>query len=113
MLPLWYKNAVLYCLDVETFHFKRLTRPRHAAGPSEDESAHRLESFTLDVDAEALGHVVDVHLAAEDEHPVALVHDWIHLDVVLVADIPDDLHEQILDRDEPRRAAVLVAHHRQ
>ena len=35
---------------------------------------------------------------------------WRLLDVVLVADLADDLLEDVLDRDEAGRAAVLVAH---
>src|SRR5205823_7395453 len=32
------------------------------------------------------------------------------LDVVFVADLSDDLLEHVFDRDEPRRAAVFIAH---
>ena len=49
-----------------------------------------------------------VGLAADDEDAVAFVDDWLGLRVVLVADLTDDLFDQILEGDEPRRAAVLV-----
>ena len=39
---------------------------------------------------------------------VALVDDRLGLDVVLVADLADDLLEQVLDRHQARGAAVLV-----
>ena len=85
-----------------------LARRRHAAEVGQQESADRLEALALHLDPEALGHVLDVHLAAEHEAPVALVDDRLGLDVVLVADLADDLLEQILDGHEARRAAVLV-----
>ena len=48
-------------------------------------------------------------------HPVArsaLLPNLRLLDVVLVANLADDLLENVLDRDEAGRAAVLVAHDR-
>ena len=40
--------------------------------------------------------------------PLPFVDDRLGLDVVFVADLADDLLEQILDRDQARRAAVFV-----
>ena len=53
-------------------------------------------------------HFVDVDLPAEQEAAVAFVDDRLGLDVVLVADLADDLLEQIFDRHQAGRAAVLV-----
>src|SRR5262249_24069142 len=55
-----------------------------------------------------LRELVDVRLAADDIASTALVDERLRLDVVLVANLTDDLLEQIFDRDEARRAAVLV-----
>ena len=49
-------------------------------------------------------------LPLNDEHAVALVDDRLGLDVVLVADLADDLLDQVLERDQPGGAAVLVDH---
>ena len=43
---------------------------------------------------------------------MAFLDDRLRLDVVLVADLADDLLEQVLDRHEARGAAVLVDHDR-
>ena len=71
-------------------------------------AADGLEPLALDLDVQPLRDLVDVHLAAEDEAAAALVDDRLGLDVVLVADLADDLLEQILDRDQAGGAAVLV-----
>ena len=55
-----------------------------------------------------IGQLLDVRLAAEHEAPVALVDDRLGLDVVLVADLADDLLDQVLERHQPGGAAVLV-----
>ena len=49
---------------------------------------------------------------ADPEAAALLLLDLRLLVVVLVVDLADDLLEDVLDRDEPRRAAVLVAHDR-
>src|SRR5207302_5204147 len=56
--------------------------------------------------------LVDVDLAVEEEAASAFVDNRFGLDVVLVADLADDLLEQILDRHEPRGPAVFVDHDR-
>ena len=89
---------------------------RHAPEVRQQVPADGLEPFALDVDAEPLGDLVDIHLAVEDEAAVALVHDRLGFHVVLVANLADDLLEQILDRDEarpfrrtrPRRSRICV-----
>ena len=53
-------------------------------------------------------HFVDVDLPAEDERAVAFVDDGFALDVVFVANLADDLFEQVFDRHEPRGPAVFV-----
>ena len=60
------------------------------------------------MDVEPLRDLVDVHLAAEHEPPVALVHDRLRFNVVLVANLTDDLLEQIFDRHETGGSPVLV-----
>ena len=47
-------------------------------------------------------------LPLNTNRPLALVHDRLRLDVVLVANLADDLLEQVLDRHEAGGAAVLV-----
>ena len=47
-------------------------------------------------------------LPLNDEAAVALVDDRLGLDVVLVANLADDLLEQVLDRHQAGGAAVLV-----
>ena len=81
---------------------------RHAAEVRQQVAADRLEPFPLDLDAEPLRHLVDVHLAVEHEPAAAFVDDRLGLDVVLVANLADDLLEQVLDRHEAGGAAVLV-----
>src|SRR5689334_22358328 len=95
-------------LDLDVADREALARRRDAAEVRDHEPADGLEALALDVDAEALGRGVDVDLGAEDEDAVALVDDRLRLDVVLVADLADDLLEHVLDRHEPGGAAVLV-----
>ena len=71
-------------------------------------AADGLEALALDLDVQPLHDLVDVHLAAEDEAAAALVDDRLGLDVVLVADLADDLLQQVLDGDQSGGAAVLV-----
>ena len=74
----------------------------------EEITAHRLEALALDFDAQAIRHLVDADLAAEDEGAVPFVGDGFGFDVVFVPDLADDLLEQVLHRDEARGAAVLI-----
>ena len=75
-----------------------LAHRRHAAEAAHEVAANRLEAFALDVHAEPLGEFVDVDLGAEDPRVVGLVDDRLGLDVVLVANLAD----QLLDAG-PRR----------
>ena len=95
-------------LDGQAVDVEPLAHRRHAAEVREQITADRLESLALDVHVEPLRDLVDVDLAAEHEPAVAFVDDRLRLDVVLVADLADDLLEQILDGHEAGRAAVLV-----
>src|SRR5215203_4548176 len=95
-------------LDVQPVHLEHVANGGHTPHLAQDEAAHRLEALALDVNFEALGQLVDVGLPAEHEDAVALVHDGLRLDVVLIADLTDDLLEEILDGHEARGAAVLV-----
>ena len=62
----------------------------------------------VDVGAEQLVEVVDRQARVDAVAPVAQIDDERLLAVVLVGDLADDLLEQVLERHETRRAAVLV-----
>ena len=63
-----------------------------------------LERFLEPVQADTAGH----------EHgPIGFDDDRLGFDVVLVLDLTDELFDDVLDRDQARRASVLVDHHRQ
>ena len=66
----------------------------------------------LEVEVEQLEQLVDVGPAVDARLVVGQALDHRLLDVVLVLDLADDLLEQVLDRHEARRAAVLVEHDR-
>ena len=87
---------------------ERLADVRHPAEVRQQVAADVSKPFALDLDAQPIAHLVDADLAAEDERAVALVGHRLALDVVLVANLADDLLEQILDGHEPGGAAVLV-----
>ena len=59
-----------------------------------------------------LEQVVDRGAAVDAGPVLAQLLDQRLLDVVLVLDLAHDLLEQVLDRDQARRAAVLVEHDR-
>src|SRR5688500_14893149 len=94
--------------DRELIHVERLPDVRHTAQVGEQIAAERFEALALYLDAEAIGDLVDAHLAAEDEHASAFVGDGFTLDVVFIADLSDDFLEQVFDRHETCRSAVLV-----
>ena len=95
-------------LDAQAVELEALADRRDAADVRQQIAADGLEPFALDLDVQPLRDLVDVHLAAEDEAAVAFVDDRLRLDVVLVADLADDLLEQILDGDQPGGPAVFV-----
>ncbi len=76
-----------------------------------DEAADRvvlLLVLQLELDVEQLAELVDVRPPVDARLVVGEPDDHRLLDVVLVLDLADDLLEQVLDRDEAGRAAVLV-----
>ena len=100
---LWMRRRSASSTSTEAVELEGLPHRRHAADPRQHVAADGLEAVRLDLDAEPIAHLVDVHLRAEDARAVALVDDRLGLDVVLVADLADDLLEQILERDQARR----------
>ena len=87
------------------------THGRHASQMRHQKAADGLEAFTRDLDVQPLRHLVDVHLAVEEIPAVPFIDDRLGLDVVLIADLADDLLEHVLDGDQTGRAAVFVHHH--
>ncbi|MEM1335694.1 MAG: hemolysin family protein, partial [Actinomycetota bacterium] len=81
-----------------------------------DEYDHETEEEIRDAGdgvCEALVDLIDVGSAEGHADARAPVTDFfLGLVVVLVDDVADDLLEHVLDRDEPRDAAVLVQHQR-
>jgi hypothetical protein len=98
--------------DVEAVDFEVLAHCRHAPKPRQQIAAHGFEAVAVDGDLHQVGHLVHVHAAAQQEPAVAFFDDPFDLDVVFVADLADDLLEQVLDGDQARRAAVFIHHHR-
>ena len=96
----------------EPVELERLPDGRHAADAGQHVAADGLEALGLDRHVQPIAHLVDAGLGAEHPRSVALVHDRLGLDVVLVADLADDLLEQVLERHQPGRPAVLVDHDR-
>src|SRR5439155_15602913 len=90
----------------------RLARLREPAELGDDESAERVVIGSgfggRQFEVERLAHVLERN--ARVHQRLALRHrdDHLLLDVVLVADLADDLLYEILDGHEPARAAVLV-----
>src|SRR5262245_8174103 len=99
-------------LEREIVDVDGLAHVRHATEVRQQIPAHGFEALALDIDVQPLTHLVDAHLAAEDETAVALVRDGLALDIVFVANLADDLLEQILDGHQASGAAVLVDHDR-
>ena len=64
--------------------------------------------FALDRHVQAIRNFVDVGRAAEHERPVAFLDDRLGFDVVLVANLAEDLFDEILERHEAGGAAVFV-----
>ena len=62
---------------------------------------------------ERLLEPVEAEPASHEHGPVGLDDDRLGLDVVLVLDLADELFDDVLDRDQARRASVLVDDHRQ
>src|SRR5205807_7642543 len=74
------------------------------------QSAQRVEILVLDVQVERIVDVANTHPRVEHRFVVVDLFDHGFFDVVLVADLADDLFDQVFDGDEPGRATVLVDH---
>ena len=77
-------------------------RRRHPAEARQQVAADGLEALAFDVDLHQVGHLFDVDAAAEHgtcRWPSSTIA--LDLDVVLVADLADDLFEQIFDVTRP------------
>src|SRR5690606_40354025 len=98
-------------LDVESIEREPLAHRRHAADLRQDEPADGLEGALLDLETQALAHLANPHLRAEDERVVRLTHDGLDVAVVLVVNLAHQFLDDVFDGDEPRCAAVLVDHH--
>ena len=55
-----------------------------------------------------LDHVAHADRGQQHESPIALVDDRLRLIVVLVADLADDLLDQVLNGNQTGRATVLI-----
>src|SRR5262245_7400867 len=95
-------------LDVENIDVEALADVRHASQMREQVTADRFETLAFDFHAESIHHLIDAHLSAEDKRPLCLLDDCLAFDVILVANLADDLFQEILDGDEPGGAAVLI-----
>ncbi len=82
---------------------------RHPPDGLADQPADGVDLVLVEVDVEQLGEVVDVQRGARPGiRPSPSSSTSGGLAVVLVGDLADDLLEDVLDRDQPGRAAVLV-----
>src|SRR5438552_1268121 len=89
-----------------------LARPRHSPEQLVHQPPDRRHVLHVEVDAESLGQLIDWHAAGDPQAPGTLLSNLRLLDIVLVADLADDLLENVFDSDQARRAAVFVAHDR-
>ena len=80
----------------------------HAAEQLVHEPADGRHVFAVEVVPEQLRQLVDRQAARHPESSAVLLLDRRLLDVVLVADLADDLLENVLDRDDAGGAAELV-----
>ena len=79
-------------LELETADLDRLAAPRHAAQLVQHESADRVEFLVGEARAEHVVELVDARQRRHRERALALLADALGLvDVVLVADVADDL----------------------
>ena len=79
-----------------------------AAQMRQQVAADRLEALALDVDVQPSRDLSHVHLPLKTKPALALVDDRLRLHVVLVADLADDLLQQVLDGRRPGRPAVFI-----
>src|SRR5215470_17625743 len=78
-------------LHIETIDLEAFADIRHSAQMREKVTAHGFKSLPLDFDAEPIHHLVNAHLSAEDERTVLLLDNGFAFDVVLIANLADDL----------------------
>ncbi len=106
--------VALHDLDPPALVVERLTRLGDAAEPLEHEPGEGLVVALGHGEAAGVEHLVGVQGAVEQPLPGALhAGEPGRRPVVLVVDLADDLLEDVLERDDPGRAAVLVDHDRE
>ena len=79
-----------------------------ASEQAEDEAGHRVVVLVRHLGLEPLVEVVDREGPVDDHGVLVDLLDRFVRQVELVLDVPDDLLEQILERDDPLHVAVLV-----
>jgi DNA-binding NtrC family response regulator len=75
---------------------------------TQEKTADRLESFALDRHMQPLGNFVDVCRPAEHERAPDFLNDRLGLDVIFVANLAENLLDQVLEGHESGGAAVFV-----
>src|SRR6266567_4280746 len=91
-------------------HGRRRAGDRHPAEPLRKQSADGLHVLGLDPNLEQLGQLVHRQPRRHPGVPVAEPLDRRLLPVVIVCDIAHDLLQDVLDRHQSGRAAILVDH---
>src|SRR5438094_7350037 len=81
---------------------------RHAAESREDQSGHGLVVVARQLRLQHLLQILDAKQAADQILAAAKVEDGDLFLLVLVGDLADDLLDDVLEGDDPRRAAILV-----
>ena len=84
-----------------------VTRLGNVAESVEDQTSHCLVRALRKFDAQSW-QVVDREAAGKHDTAIVLAHGGRHLAVGFVVDLADELLDQVLHRDDARRAAVLV-----
>src|SRR5262245_29525739 len=101
---------------VRTQHFElqpaeheRLATPRQAAEIVHREPADGVELLVAELAAEILVELLDARLRLDRELALAFLADVeVVLDVVLIADVADDLLQHVFDGHQSGHAAILV-----
>jgi hypothetical protein len=96
--------------DPVAVHLDRLPDSGDLAQAGQDEAGRGLIRPLRQVDPRLLGELVQVEQAVHLDLAAAQPPRLPVLDVVLVADVADELLDQVLQRDDAGRAAVLVDH---
>ncbi len=96
--------------EAEAADRRRLAALGQPAERLQHEAADGVELVVGEIGAEVRVEVGDLGLRLDAEAAVRLGDDVVLalVEVVLVLDVADDLLEHVLDRDEPRHAAVFV-----